>query len=124
MIKDGKPYTCEKGHTDFELMSDGETMGHMSQKVFEAQVYAWIDRYILPAKRVNNMHNSYSLKHRLEHWATGGLYITNNQFKDAMMNRGFYPVDENELNWRYKIRISNIDDHGKVPPEEFIKGWF
>lgn len=121
MIKDGKPYTCEKGHTDFELMSDGETMGHMDQEMFEKQVYAWIDRYILPTKRVNNMYNSYSLKHRLEHWAIGGLYITNNQFKDAMMNRGFYPVDENELNWRYKIKISNADDYGRLAPEELFE---
>lgn len=124
MIKNGKPYTCEKGHTDFDLMSDGETMGHMSQEMFEKQVYAWIDRYILPAKRVNNMYNSYSLKHRLENWAVGGLYITNNQFKDAMLIKGFKPIDENELNWRYAIRISNADDNGRVTPKELFKEWF
>ena len=98
MIKNGKPYTCERGHTDFNLMSDGETMGHMGREEFERQVFRWIDMFVSPARRTNNRESSYSLKHKVENWATGGLYITNNQFKDAMMIKGYMPVDENEIN--------------------------
>ena len=113
MIKNGKPYTCERGHTDFDLMSDGETMGHMGREEFESQVSRWIDMYITPAKRTNNKESSYSLKHKVENWATGGLYITNNQFKDAMMIKGYMPVDENEINWRYKIKVREEDGERK-----------
>ena len=105
MIKNGRPYTCENGHSDFELMSDGETMGHMDKAKFEEYVYGWIDSHIISSKRVNNKENSYSLKHKVENWASDDLYITNNQFKDAMLNKGFLPVDEKELNWRYRIRV-------------------
>ena len=105
MIKNGTPYTCERGHTDFDLMSDGETMGHMDKEEFINQVQEWIKIHIIPAKRANNKYTSYSLKHMVENWSTGNLYITNNQFKDAMMTAGYMPVDENELNWRYRIKV-------------------
>lgn len=109
MIKNGKPYTCERGHTDFDLMSDGETMGHMGREEFEKQVFEWIDMNIAPAKRASR-DTSYSLKHKVENCTTGGLYITNNQFKDAMMIKGYTPIDENELNWRYRIKVMEGKD--------------
>ena len=31
------------------------------------------------------------------------IYMTNNQFKDAMLACGFLPVNERELNWHYCI---------------------
>lgn len=106
MIKNNRPYTCERGHSDFDLMSDGETMGHMGKEEFENQVYGWIDLHIMPATRVNNKESSYSLKHKVEHCSDGNLYITNNQFKDAMMTKGYFPVDDSEVNWRYKIKVA------------------
>jgi len=32
-----------------------------------------------------------------------GIYVTNNQMKDAMLMEGFRPVKENELNWVFCI---------------------
>ena len=32
-----------------------------------------------------------------------GLYLTNNEFKDAMLMCGYEPVNPNELNWNYCI---------------------
>ena len=32
-----------------------------------------------------------------------GIYMTNNQFKDAMLACDFLPMNERELNWHYCI---------------------
>ena len=40
-------------------------------------------------------------KHMLER--DTDIYMTNNQFKDAMLACGFLPVNERELNWHYCI---------------------
>lgn len=104
MIKDGKPYTCEEGHEDFDLLSDGDTMGKISKEEFQNEVLDWIDEFVSPAKR-KYKGTSYSLKHMVEKWY-GNLYITNNQMKDAMMQKGYMPIDPNALNWEYRIKIT------------------
>lgn len=102
MIKNGKPYTCEKGHSDYELMTD---LTREQQKV----LLEWIDDNISLSKYKNKRHSSYSLKHRFEH-SEHGFYLTNNQFKDAMMTAGYDPVDPSELNWFYKIKVAEKSD--------------
>lgn len=98
MIKNGKPYTCEKGHSDYKLISE------LTIKQ-QAMLLEWIDENISPSKYRNPHHNSYSLKHRFEH-SEHGFYLTNNQFKDAMMVRGYLPTDQHDLNWWYKIKVA------------------
>ncbi|MBR0060268.1 MAG: hypothetical protein IJP68_02200, partial [Selenomonadaceae bacterium] len=44
---------------------------------------------------------SYGLKHYLQDEMD--IYLTNNAFKDAMLQCGFEPVDWEELNWVYRI---------------------
>lgn len=109
MIKNGKPYTCEKGHEDYELISDGEKPQHMPKELFEQRVFEWIDEFVSPSKRTLTNASSYSLKHRLANWyKSTGLYLTNNQFKDAMMIKGYMPVNSDELNWQYKIKVATV----------------
>lgn len=62
----------------------------------------WIICNIFPRKTPNHEHSSYKLKHYFEH-DKGGFYITNGQFKGAMIACGFEPVNENELNWHFSI---------------------
>ena len=62
----------------------------------------WIAAKIKPSIRVNKYESSYTLKHRLEQ-ATG-IYMTNNQFKDAMLLCGYRPVDSRRMNWIYRIK--------------------
>ena len=94
MIINGKPYTNENGHIDDELMSD------LSVET-QQKVYTWIKDGFIKRKTVNGNHSSYGLKHVLQD--DTGIYLTNNQFKDAMMICGFNPVNPNDLNWYYKI---------------------
>lgn len=98
MIKDGRPYTNEQGHTDYELIDD------LSPDQ-QSDLIGWIDEFISPSKYKNTRHNSYSLKHRFEK-SDKGFYLTNNQFKDAMLAAGHFPVDQDALNWEYKIKVA------------------
>ncbi len=52
-------------------------------------------------KTVLDTHTSYGLKHILER--DTGLYLTNNEFKDAMLMCGYKPTNPNDLNWCYCI---------------------
>lgn len=94
MIKYNKPYTCENGYTDAQLLSSLSTHEYLS-------VLNWINDNIIPRKTMNPYHDSYEIKHLLQD--DTGIYLTNNQFKDAMMICGYYPDDQNDLNWNYCI---------------------
>lgn len=95
MIINDKPITGD----DKELLED---LPFGQQEA----VLAWMRKYTQPAKTANKYRTSYGLKHIMSKMT--GVYVTNNQFKDAMIIEGFYPVDETELNWRYRISESVI----------------
>jgi len=40
------------------------------------------------------------LKHRCEN-AAGGFYISNGQFKGAMLAAGYVPIDSSDRNWHF-----------------------
>lgn len=89
-----RPYTDENGYVDEALID--------SLKPEEREtLLAWVKTYIHEATYVNHRRTSYGLKHLFQH--DTGIYVTNNQFKDAMIECGFFPVDPDELNWKYKI---------------------
>lgn len=94
MIINGRPYTNENGWTD-----DGLITTHPQEKI--TVIIDWIRQNLMPRKTPLTTRSSYGLKHLLEH--DTGIYLTNNEFKDAMMMCGFQPVNPNELNWCYCI---------------------
>lgn len=94
MLKNGKPYTNENGYVDSELLSD------VPENV-QGVVLQWIANNLYQRKTPLYGFTSYGLKHRLKH--DTGVYLTNNQFKDAMMVAGFKPVNPKTLNWEYCI---------------------
>lgn len=71
-------------------------------------VLDWIASHMEHIKSVNEKHSSYGLKHWLQ--ADTGIYLTNNQFKHAMLIAGFDPVDETELNWLYRISERRLNN--------------
>lgn len=89
-IKDGVPWT----YGDEALFSD-------LAKEDQTIALAWIKANFLPRKTPLNRHTSYGLKHKIQKYA--GIYMTNNQFKHAMLLAGFNPVNESEKNWSYCI---------------------
>lgn len=100
MIRDELPFTNENGWQDDQLMTD-------CSEETQSAVQEWIKKHIQPSKRAV-WRNSYGLKHLLE--ADTGLYLTNNQFKHAMQIAGYSPVDPDELNWRYRIKVVRRDN--------------
>lgn len=93
-IVDNHPWTDDGYEHDGKLLSD-------FQPDERAALVAWIKNNIRPRRTVNKTYTSYGLKHIAERDLN--LYISNNQFKDAMLQCGFYPDDEWETNWHYRI---------------------
>ena len=95
MLVNGRPYSNENGYIDDKLITN------RSEEVIE-KVYDWIKKGFIKRKTPNyDCKTSYGLKHILEH--DTGIYLSNNEFKDAMLMCGFVPADPDELNWRYCI---------------------
>jgi hypothetical protein len=65
----------------------------------------WIRLAIQPAKTTVSR-DSYALKH--EYKRQVGLYVTNGQFKGAMLQAGYKPINPNEINWSFRIKRSNM----------------
>lgn len=94
MIKNGRPYSIENGSIDAALITE-----HPQEEI--DLVCAWINDDLIPRKTPNDSITSYGLKHILERDTK--IYLTNNEFKDAMLMCGYEPVDPQELNWYYRI---------------------
>jgi len=112
MLVNGRPYSNENGHIDNALITDRDEME--INKVME-----WIRANIRKSNRILQGRTSYGLKHVLEH--DTGLYLTNNEFKDAMLLAGFKPVNPSELNWRYRIVLTSSINHNPSPFFQWAK---
>lgn len=88
---------------------DHDTLNHEEQTALRA----WITANIRHAKTPDPHRTSYGLKHRFEE-STGGCYVTNGQFKAAMLLAGYEPIDPTELNWRFRARLRDHEDRGGV----------
>ena len=100
-IVNGHPWSI--GCADPDPQNCGEDAALMSDlpEDVQRQVSDWIFASIRKREFPNYEHDSYQLKHQIEREL--GIYLTNNQMKDAMLNEGFRPVKENELNWHFCI---------------------
>ena len=111
MIQNGRAYTLksENGLGDeCDQITSGATMGGIDTAGFMSLVFGWIHDHISPASRTYTRSTSYGFKHMVENEI--GHYITNNQFKDAMLLCGYQPVKPNETNWMFKIKVSLPSD--------------
>lgn len=81
-------------------MNDDNYITELSQNDMDT-VLNWISENIYLRKTPLYGCSSYGLKHIMT--KATGIYVTNNQFKDAMLRCGFMPVDSAELNWHFCI---------------------
>lgn len=109
IIQDPKTGECIESE-DNELLSD-------LPEIVQKFVVLWIAMKIHERKTPNYGSTSYGLKHILEN--EFGIYLTNNQFKDAMYVTGHYPVNEKDLNWYF--RIDDVVNNRPVYQSEFMK---
>ena len=67
------------------------------------EVLEWIKQNLVPIKSFNPKHDSYELK-RLVRFSDGKRpYLTNGQFKGAMLRAGYRVQDMNAQNWKFNI---------------------
>ena len=64
-------------------------------------VKKWIRNNFIPQDEPNYKWSSYGLKHTLQNDA--GIYLTNDQFKTAMLECGFKPCNHEDKNWIFAI---------------------
>lgn len=64
----------------------------------------WIKEYLEPFRiqSYGDYPTSYGLKHRFEN-SKNGFYVTNGQFKGAMLECGFEPKDPKAINAVYQL---------------------
>lgn len=62
----------------------------------------WIRAVLVPTKTVFRR-NSYGMKHDFDR-EPDGFYVKNGAFKGAILAAGFQPVDESDLNWRFRVK--------------------
>ena len=93
---------------EYTDMVDGHPWSPFDNELFDQMrieeqnaVLNWIHTSLIPRKNACHGHTSYGTKHLLER--DTGIYMTNNQFKDAMLVAGYEPVNPHELNWKYRI---------------------
>jgi hypothetical protein len=72
----------------------------------QAALTDWIRSGLVPAKGAFRR-NSCGMKHDFAK-EPDGFYIRNGSFKGAMLAVGFPPVDEHELNWRFRVKPAQI----------------
>ena len=77
----------------------------------------WIATYMKPAKNINGDIESYVLKRRFESTIGVGNYVTHDQFKGAMLSKGFIPQCSWVKTWSFRIRKVKID------PSKLSKKW-
>ena len=76
---------------EFEKLTDSE----------KDILLTWTAQSFKSIKSVNRNHNSYSLKHIFSDAA--GIYVTNGQFKVAMLRSGFVPANPTHEYWYFRI---------------------
>jgi hypothetical protein len=77
-----------------------------SVKQIDDRLREWIAMTFAPARRANPL-TSYAWKHRFE-GSEKGFYVTNDQFKAAMLAAGYKPTKgtADDLNWRFKVKLT------------------
>lgn len=90
---------CELDKLDNELMKD---LSADKRRV----VQEWIRDTFNPIKSYNKKHSTYLLKHLLERKT--GVYLTNNQMKDALLNMGYTCENEHKINWLVNVSEMGI----------------
>ena len=82
-----------------EMPEDFHRLPHDRQ----AYLLGWIKQHMIEQKQWNRKESSIEMKHRYEDET--GYYVTNGQFKGAMLVAGFQPENEKKQNWRFKAKI-------------------
>lgn len=110
---DYRPYICCIITDDGDPVSvAGIPAYYLDDDLFEdlpkrqrKEVIKWIEDNFYIRKTPNYNYHTYWLKHALQYET--GIYITDNQMKDAFLRAGFYPLDKYDESWKFYLGVKN-----------------
>jgi uncharacterized protein YozE (UPF0346 family) len=106
-------FTKDEGSKRMGYIGEGDLPERYDELSSEHRTYLqdWIKANIRAA-REECPTTSYGMKHYFER-SDNGFYITNGQFKGAMLEAGYKPIDPHEQNWTFKVHfMKEPDRHG------------
>jgi len=68
----------------------------------QTALLVWMQVNLKRTRTINHKRTSYEMKSYFER-DINGFYVSNGQFKGAMLLLGFKPLDQNELNWHFNV---------------------
>jgi len=68
-------------------------------KSTQQKLLDWINSNLTERKYFNRKITSYGLKHMLP------FYVTNGEFKGAMLEAGYKVLDKTEMNWNFNVYV-------------------
>lgn len=111
------PYHCSKITPENHAWTENdEALFNESSPADQKMALLWVKWNLRPRKTFNTKRSSYGLKHVLEE--DTGIYLTNNQFKDLMLECGYGVKNPNELNWFFNASLSDcaqLRQNGEYP---------
>jgi hypothetical protein len=99
-----------KMKVEIEELSDNpsafELMDEEKKNVVMSKIQIWVKENTKPA-RLYGKETSYGLKHCFESYS--GIYLTNGQFKGAMLLLGYQPKSKKKQNWKFRLCLKKND---------------
>jgi hypothetical protein len=71
----------------------------------------WIRKAMKPSSKYDEQHSSYGIKHHFEQET--GIYVSNGEFKGAMLIAGYLPKRVTHQNWTFQI--AKTYDQRRIP---------
>jgi hypothetical protein len=84
-----------KNNSGLNDPSEFYKLDHDTQK----KLLDWIDFNLTERNHFNRKITSYGLKHMLP------FYVTNGEFKGAMLEAGYKVLDKTEMNWNFNVYV-------------------
>lgn len=79
----------------------------MRRKITEMTASDWIDDFIAPSKYTNYDMGNTDLRQQFAHYLGKEAVLSDDDFRDSMTSKGYYPVDPDTANCHYKIKIAS-----------------
>lgn len=97
-----------KQNAEKTFLEQDSPLGFLELTQYEQRrLIDWCNR-LEKVKSFNHYISSYGLKHYFEH--DDGFYITNGQFKGAMLICGFQVASTKKINWYFNISKKSVNE--------------
>lgn len=89
-------------YVEFDPIYDDPKQFKQLSQHERALLVSWILTSLAPTNGINHRHNSYEIKHSFSN-SSLGFYVSNGQFKGAMLVAGFKTDKVKQRNWCFNV---------------------